>query len=214
MLIGVGGKAGAGKDTIGDHLVAKYGFKKIALADPIKRLVKDVFVLSDEEVYDREKREQPMEKWGGRSVRQLLQYIGTELFRENVDEEIWVKSLWFRVENDPNFNYVVTDVRFPNELEYLSKSAGKDFVFIKVEREGCDGQVGIVQPERSSFKKFLDYLCMRTPKKTVHASEAYDLKAAHVIENNSTFEDLYIEVEAIAECYLPKDFVEKIERSV
>ena len=42
MLVGICGKAGAGKDTVGDYLIDKYGFKKIALADPIKRLVKDV----------------------------------------------------------------------------------------------------------------------------------------------------------------------------
>ena len=46
MLIGVCGKAGSGKDTIADYLVKKYNFKKIALADPIKRMVEDVFVLA------------------------------------------------------------------------------------------------------------------------------------------------------------------------
>jgi dephospho-CoA kinase len=42
MLVGVCGKAGAGKDTIADYLVNAYKFKKIALEDPIKRLVKDI----------------------------------------------------------------------------------------------------------------------------------------------------------------------------
>ena len=43
MIIGITGKAGAGKDTVADYLISHEGFKKIALADPIKRLVKDVF---------------------------------------------------------------------------------------------------------------------------------------------------------------------------
>ena len=82
MLVGVCGKAGAGKDTVGDYLIEKYRFKKIALADPIKRMVKDVFVLNDHTVYDRVAREQPLERWPDWTVRTLLQYIGTELFRE------------------------------------------------------------------------------------------------------------------------------------
>ena len=50
MLVGITGKAGSGKDTVGDYLVKSHGFKKIALADPIKRLVKDVFVLDEHTV--------------------------------------------------------------------------------------------------------------------------------------------------------------------
>jgi hypothetical protein len=120
MLIGICGKAGAGKDTIGDYLVKKYNFKKIALADPIKRIVKDVFVLDDHTVYDRVEREKELENWKGWSVRKLLQFIGTELFRNNIDDSVWVKSLWYRIKNDADNNYVVTDIRFPNELKYFN----------------------------------------------------------------------------------------------
>ena len=78
MLVGIGGKAGAGKDTIGDHLSDKYGFEKISLAGPIKRLVQDVFALDHQTVYDRDKREQPLEQWEGRSVRELLQFMAIQ----------------------------------------------------------------------------------------------------------------------------------------
>jgi hypothetical protein len=176
MLIGVCGKAGAGKDTISDYFVSKYGFKKIALADPIKRLVKDVFVLDDYTVYDRVAREQPLPQWNGWSVRKLLQTIGTELFRRNIDDGVWVKSLHFRVQSDPLNNYIVSDVRFPNEIEYLSKNI-KEFFSIKVVREGCDGTVGIKG----------------------HESEAYDLETKWIVQNNSSFEGLYRELDKIYE---------------
>lgn len=174
MLVGVCGKAGAGKDTIADYLVKQHGFKKIALADPIKRMVKDVFVLDDYTVYDRVAREQPLSQWNGWSVRKLLQTIGTELFRRNIDDAVWVKSLWYRVKSDPLSNYVVSDVRFPNEKQYLEENC-PDFFTIKVKREGCDGSVGVKG----------------------HESEAYDLETNYVVENNKTFEDLYHIVDEI-----------------
>ena len=175
MLIGITGKAGAGKDTIGDYLVNQKGFKKIALADPIKRLVKDVFVLDDKIVYDRVEREKPLDKWNGISVRKLLQTIGTELFRKNIDESIWVKSLWYRVEQDKDSNYIVTDVRFPNEMNFLKEKAKDNFLSIKVIRDGCNGQVGIVG----------------------HESEKYDLEADITLENNGTYEELYKQIDGI-----------------
>jgi len=175
MLVGICGKAGAGKDTVGDYLVEKHGFEKISLAGPIKRLVQDIFVLSDEEVNDRVLREQPMPDWDGWSVRRLLQFIGTDMFRKLLFEDIWVRSLWKRVSSDLENNYVVTDVRFPNELEHLKNGGGDNFLSIKVVRDGCDGTVGIQG----------------------HESEKYDLETDMVFENNDSFEDLFAKVDEI-----------------
>jgi len=176
MLVGICGKAGAGKDTVGDYLIKSHGFKKIALADPIKRLVKDVFALDDHTVYDRVAREQPLKNWPNWTVRKLLQFIGTELFRENIDDAIWVKSLWYRIQDDKSNNYVVTDIRFPNELQFFKSNAKKgEFVCLKVVRPGCDGKVGL----------------------TGHASEAYDLDGDFEIINDGSFEVLYNRVDQI-----------------
>lgn len=188
MLVGVCGKAGSGKDTIGDFLVEKYGLKKIALADPIKRLVKDVFALDDHTVYDREAREQPLDRWPGWSVRTLLQYVGTELFRENIDDSIWVKSLWYKISDDNDGDYVVTDVRFPNELQYFQDHAAEgQFLCLKVIRPGYEGNVGM----------------------TGHASEAYDLHGDYEIINDGTIKDLYNKVNAV----LPKEITDNDKTS-
>jgi hypothetical protein len=178
MLIGICGKAGAGKDTIGDYLIENYGFEKIALADPIKRIVKDVFVLDDHTVYDREAREKNLDKWDGWSVRKLLQYVGTELFREKIDPAIWVKSLWYRVQANPEKNYVVTDIRFPNELQFFKdNSEDGEFTCFKVIRDGYDGSVGL----------------------SGHESEKYDLDGDYELSNNSTMKDLYEKIDEIME---------------
>jgi dephospho-CoA kinase len=182
MLICVTGKAGSGKDTICDHLVKSDGFIKIALADTLKRIVKDVFALDDETVYDRIKREQPLPQWNNYSVRKLLQIVGTELFRNNIDRDIWVKSLWFKLDKSIldnkeylNKNYCISDVRFPNELNFFKEKAGIDFYSIKVIRDGCNGVVGVQN----------------------HESEKYDLETDVTLENNGTIEELNQQVDEI-----------------
>lgn len=174
LLIGICGKAGSGKDTAGNYLVENYEFSKIALADPLKRLVKDVFALDDHTVYDRTAREQPLKQWNDWSVRKLLQFIGTELFRNNIDDEIWVKSLWYKIK-DSKKNFVVTDVRFPNELKFFENNGGKNFISIKVVRPGFEGNVGLSN----------------------HASEAYDLTTQYAISNESDFAFLYKQIDDI-----------------
>jgi hypothetical protein len=176
MLIGICGKAGAGKDTIADYFIKNFKFQRISLADPIKRLVKDVFVLDDHTVYDREAREQPLKNWPDWSVRKLLQYIGTELFREKIDDAIWVKSLWYRIQQNRDNDYVTSDLRFPNERQYFKDNAKEgEFFCIKVVRPGYDGKVGLVG----------------------HASEAYDLKGDIEIVNDGTIEELYNRLDKI-----------------
>lgn len=58
-IIGISGLAGAGKDTVGDYLVKEHACIKIALADPLKRICKEVYDFSDEQL------------WGGSKHRNL-----------------------------------------------------------------------------------------------------------------------------------------------
>jgi hypothetical protein len=51
MIIGISGLAGSGKDTCADFLVRDHGFVKVALADLIKRMVRDVFGFSYEQLW-------------------------------------------------------------------------------------------------------------------------------------------------------------------
>lgn len=51
MLIGISGLAGSGKDTCADFLVRNKSFVKVALADPLKRIARDVFDFTDEQLW-------------------------------------------------------------------------------------------------------------------------------------------------------------------
>lgn len=50
-IVGVSGQAGSGKDTVADYLVEKYGFTKIALADPIKHFGYHVFGFTEDQLW-------------------------------------------------------------------------------------------------------------------------------------------------------------------
>jgi hypothetical protein len=50
-IIGITGKAGSGKDTVADILVREHGFVKVALADPMKRICRDVFQFTDQQLW-------------------------------------------------------------------------------------------------------------------------------------------------------------------
>ena len=50
-IIGICGRAGAGKDTAADVLVKSFGFVKVSLTDPMKRICKEVFGFTDEQLW-------------------------------------------------------------------------------------------------------------------------------------------------------------------
>jgi len=51
MLIALSGLASAGKDTVADHLAKNYGVTRVGFADPIKRIAKELFAFSDEQLW-------------------------------------------------------------------------------------------------------------------------------------------------------------------
>lgn len=77
-------------------------------------------------------------KTGPMSVRDLLQWIGTEVFRNNMHTDFWVKCTigrilrhkgYFKVdisdkEEKTENLYIITDVRFPNEAKAIQEQGG------------------------------------------------------------------------------------------
>ena len=103
----------------------------------------------------------------GKSVRYMLQTIGTEWGRNLIDENVWVDSLFMNWE--PDSNWIVTDVRFHNEVAAI---LGREGVMIKVNR----------------FEN-----------KDLHASEIQipDLIINYEIDNAGTLEELFRQVEKV-----------------
>lgn len=174
MLIAMIGKAGSGKDSCAKILTEEYGFVRRALADPIRDIVQTAFALDRDTVWDRKLREKPLRNLPDWSVRRLLQFVGTELFRDNILASIWIENFLWSMDYD--VNYVITDIRFPNEKEFLVDVCPRTPIFIKVVRPGYDGRnVGIAN----------------------HASEAHDIEGDITLINDGGLADLEVAARVI-----------------
>ena len=125
MILSISGKKRAGKSTVTDYINRRYGFLEMSWAYPLKEIIgKQIFGFTQEQIYgSTAERERIIPEWS-MSSRQILQKVGTDMFRNNIDKDIWVKwglryidSTLSRLEN----SIVVSDTRFPNELEGLRK---------------------------------------------------------------------------------------------
>lgn len=136
MIIGICGLIGSGKGTVADILEENHCFDKVSFADTLKNAAATIFrwdraMLEGDTKDSREKREQVDEWWADRlgipdfSPRYLLQYMGTEVMRDNLHPDIWVLSLERKIIECGPGDYVVPDVRFPNEIRMIKRNGGK-----------------------------------------------------------------------------------------
>jgi hypothetical protein len=64
------------------------------------------------------------------SLRQLMQVVGTDIIRNYVDNEVWLKYLKKTMDKTNSDNFVIADARLRNEREFL-KSLGAILILIK-----------------------------------------------------------------------------------
>jgi hypothetical protein len=131
-LIGLVGFAGSGKDTVANILNDVHKYEKTAFADPLKDAVSIIFdwpryLLEGDSESSRTFREKPDPYWSEKfgkdfTPRMALQRLGTEACRQTFHQDIWILNLEKRISNQNNV--VVTDVRFPNEIEFIKKMGG------------------------------------------------------------------------------------------
>lgn len=154
MIVGINGAKGSGKDTIGAYLVNNYGFTRVGFADSLKESAAALFKIDPDEwnelkndpyaiislnVYD---------DIGGLkkiydsiTVREFLQRYGTESHRDIFGDDFWVNAAMKVVRENVKAgnNVVITDMRFPNELEAVIDHGGQIWKVRRPEVEGGDG---------------------------------------------------------------------------
>ena len=201
MIIGINGKIGSGKDTVGKIIQylqchntgeitiqdvmsnpehewwleeqSKFEIKKFA--GKLKEIGSILSGIVADQFEDQEFKKLYMGVDWGMTYREFLQKLGTEAMREGLHTNVWVNAL-FADYKPPKMsqynpsNWIITDMRFPNELEAVEERKG---ITIRVVRSGTT--VG------------------------THASETAldDAYFDHVISNNGTIEDLIEKVRQI-----------------
>jgi len=130
--------------------------------------------------------------------RWVLQYWGTEVCRKAFHDDIWIASLENKLRNSKD-HVVISDCRFPNEITSIRNAGGQ---IIWVQRgELPDWYQYALAANTLGSNMALNELKMRK----IHASETawVGTDFDHVIENNSTIDDLYRSVRSIVSDEVP-----------
>ncbi len=120
-IILISGCKRCGKDTVANRLMERIpNSAKFSFADPLREICSIAFGFSPEH-YGDDLKEVKVEEWN-MSPRDALIKVGTELFRKQVDPDIWVKATINRIKNSSAEYIFITDARFHNELEMVKEA--------------------------------------------------------------------------------------------
>lgn len=187
-IIGICGPKYSGKDTAAATLARAHKYQMVAFASFLKDACRAIFMLSHDQLHG-DKKEVVDERWGV-SPRQILQRVGTDLFREQLhkvlpelnlgaDKSLWCRCMrmWIDTFKTPQ-RIVITDVRFKDEEELVRSLGGK---ILRIERAARPGSGD------------------------THASEVEQTQivADYTIHNDGTLQDLAREVTRVANLVSP-----------
>ena len=163
-LIGLAGRKESGKTELA-KICNNYGYKTISFALPLKTLIANLLGITIEDVNKlknannryvlqnmdfifisketdipleivKEKCEEKIFK----NTRELLQFIGTDLIREYCND--WhVNKVKEMILNEPNQNFVIDDVRFPNEREMIESLNGTLWFVVRPKFENVSNHI-------------------------------------------------------------------------
>lgn len=161
IVIGLTGPKGSGKDTVGQLIKSNYkGVVTTAFADPIRKVVEDIFQLPHElrpDSYDKFKRTNLLYDLPGIGMeavsgRRVVREIGM-LMRSYNEQQFTAYTEGIFKQNAPSSLHVVTDVRFVNEYEMLKRY---NAAIIKIVRPDYDYDGHIT--EKGFPDEFVDFI--------------------------------------------------------
>lgn len=167
--IAISGKMRSGKDTVAAYLCEEYGFVRMAFADKLKEVAKDLFGAQETA-----------------KNRGLLQALGRKMCE--IDNAVWVKYVLDRIPlSGPSI--VITDLRFPTEYHAL-RALGFTFVRVAVSRQTQLRRLDITEAPTAQSARLEELL--------TDASEiALDgpWKWNYIISGEGSFEHTYAQVD-------------------
>lgn len=132
-LIGLAGASGCGKDTVAKFLCDTHEFRQIALAEPIRKGIAEMFGIPHEYLTDRALKEQPLDQLCGKSPRYAMQTLGTEWGRNQLCLDVWLKVAQRVIDYQQKMSaannlylngIVISDIRFEGEAKWLRDQGG------------------------------------------------------------------------------------------
>jgi hypothetical protein len=151
MIIGLSGYAKSGKDTVAEIIreiqPEKWEIKKFS--GKLKQIA-SILLGMPEHLFENQdfKSEMLGEEWWKNygdfyhqtTVRDFLQLLGTDAIRNGLHTNAWVNALMAdykprKMDQYNPSNWIVTDVRFPNEAEAIKDRGG---VIIRIDRPGVE----------------------------------------------------------------------------
>jgi len=143
ILIACSGKAGSGKDTVGNYLLEKHGFNVFSFATALKQIVSIIFdwpydtLLANTPQKRLEREALPTRTLGDETwnYREALQIIGTDLFRNKLSPTIWTDIIALKIEPllQEGENVAITDARFLSEVDMVKAKGGTSILLWRKE---------------------------------------------------------------------------------
>lgn len=145
----------SGKGTVAEYLEERYGYQHLSIAEPLKDLVAKKYGVPRDWLDDQSKKEQPLYWLPIRSADATSRAINAIFFSSSggnihwtpralcilegsiartVNPYHWVDELVEGIKDNPDRNYVISDVRYRSEVEYL-KVQLKNCRVVRISRE-------------------------------------------------------------------------------
>jgi len=132
-LVGLSGPKGVGKTTtksiLIDTIQQKYDVGSVSFAEPVYNIVSEITGESVQWLKENKTNMWHNGIWAGWTPRRLLQYVGTDLFRNNLSQNIWVDIAVNRAKKSLLDIVIFDDCRFENEVAQLDLT-------IELQRDG------------------------------------------------------------------------------
>lgn len=129
IILLLAGKAGSGKNTFANAMPQ---YRQFAFADPLKTAAQAISGQPLEDFHLQNRKNTPLRHIPAHTPRTLLQWLGTDICRKHLCDDLWARLLIERIhaesEGIPDFQAVVTDCRFENEYTAVRNAFPYDLV--------------------------------------------------------------------------------------
>ena len=125
-LIGLVARKGAGKDTAA-AVLSERGYQNVKFAGALKDMLRTLLAYqgvdeaTTERMVEGDLKETPTDYLSGQTPRYVMQTLGTEWGRDLIGTDFWVGTA---IRKALGVTTVITDVRFPNELDAVRNAGG------------------------------------------------------------------------------------------